>query len=126
MHFQNQSLPLCQKNARDTIAVFGVGAIGNEFVHNAALLGFKNMAFFDLDRIELSNLSRTSLFRKEDEGKKKAEVAAERARELCLVDNPKIDWFCGDVMYELGSGVFRRFDLILGCLDNDATIIEKR
>lgn len=107
------------ENAR--IAVFGVGAIGNEFVHNAALLGFKNMAFFDLDRIELSNLSRTSLFRKEDEGKKKAEVAAERARELCLVDNPKIDWFCGDVMYELGSGVFRRFDLILGCLDNDAT-----
>ena len=104
-----------------TIGVFGVGAIGNEFVHNAALLGFKKMVFFDLDNIELSNLSRTVLFRKEDEGRKKAEVAAERARELCLADDPRIDWFCGDVMYEVGSGVFRRFDIILGCLDNDAT-----
>ncbi len=104
-----------------TIGVFGVGAIGNELVHNAALLGFKKMVLFDLDRIELSNLSRTLLFGKEDEGKKKAEVAAERARKLCLANDPQIDWFCGDVMYEVGSGVFRRFDIILGCLDNDAT-----
>lgn len=103
------------------VAVFGVGAIGNEVLHNLALLGFKNIALFDLDRIELSNLSRTLLFRKEDEGRMKAEVAAERVRELCLAADPNIDWFCGDVMYELGSGVFRRFDIILGCLDNDAT-----
>lgn len=110
-----------EKIGKAKIAVFGVGAIGNELVHNAALLGLKHIALFDLDRIELSNLSRTLLFRREDEGKKKAEVAAERARELCLAEDPKIDWFCGDVMYELGSGIFRRFDIILGCLDNDAT-----
>lgn len=60
-----------EKIENATIGVFGVGAIGNEFVHNAALLGFKKMVLFDLDKIELSNLSRTALFRKEDEGRKK-------------------------------------------------------
>lgn len=110
-----------KKIANAKILVAGAGAIGNEQLHNAALLGFRNIAICDLDRIELSNLSRTLLFRKEDEGKKKAEVAAERTRELCLADDPRIDWFCGDIMYELGSGVFRHFDIILGCLDNDAT-----
>ena len=110
-----------EKIENATIGVFGVGAIGNEFVHNASLLGFRRMVFFDLDSIELSNLSRTALFRKEDEGRKKAQVAAERARELCLANDPQIDWFCGDIMYEIGSGVFRRFDIIIGCLDNDAT-----
>ena len=37
-----------EKIENATIGVFGVGAIGNEFVHNAALLGFKKMVFFDL------------------------------------------------------------------------------
>lgn len=106
---------------KSKIAVFGVGAIGNELVHNAVLLGFENIVLLDLDRIELSNLSRTVLFRMEDEGRIKAEVAAIRARELSVSDNPKIDWFCGDVMYKMGTGIFRHFDIILGCLDNDAT-----
>ena len=109
------------KIAKAKILVAGAGAIGNEQLHNDALLGFRNIAICDIDRIELSNLSRTLLFKKADEGKKKAEVAAERTRELCLADDPKIDWFCGDIMYELGNGVFRHFDIILGCLDNDAT-----
>ena len=107
--------------ARARILVIGAGAIGNELLHNVALLGFRNIAICDMDEIESANLSRTTLFKKEDAGKRKAEVAAERTREMCLADDPRVDWFCGDVIYELGSGVFRHFDLILGCLDNDTT-----
>lgn len=103
------------------VLVMGAGAIGNETLHNLALLGFKHIFICDMDIIELSNLSRTLLYRMQDEGRKKAEVAAERTREMCLADDPQVDFFCGDIMYELGIGIFRHFDIVLGCLDNDAT-----
>ena len=103
------------------VLVMGAGAIGNETLHNLALLGFRQIFICDMDTIEMSNLSRTLLFRKTDEGKKKAEVAAERVRDMCLADDCCVDSFCGDIMYELGVGIFRHFDIVLGCLDNDAT-----
>ena len=103
------------------VLVVGAGAIGNEVLHNLALLGVGQIFICDMDRIERSNLSRTLLFGIEDDGELKAEVAAKRTREICLAKDPRVDFFCGDVMYGLGSGIFRRFDLVLGCLDNDAT-----
>ncbi len=103
------------------VLVMGAGAIGNETLHNLALLGFRHIFLCDMDTIELSNLSRTLLFRREDEGRLKAEVAAERTREMCLAEDPRVDYFSGDIMYELGTGIYRHFDIILGCLDNDAT-----
>ncbi|OLE52066.1 MAG: hypothetical protein AUG51_19935 [Acidobacteria bacterium 13_1_20CM_3_53_8] len=101
--------------------VAGAGAIGNETLKNLALLGFRNFFILDFDTISTSNLSRTLLFRPEDKGRKKAEVAAERTRELCLADNPRIDWFHGDVVWDLGTGAFRAMDVVLGCLDNAET-----
>ena len=103
------------------VLVMGAGAIGNETLHDLALLGFRHIYICDMDTIELSNLSRTVLFRRSDEGRFKAEVAAERTREMCLCRDPQVDHFCGDIMYGLGSGIFRHFDIVLGCLDNDAT-----
>ena len=103
------------------IMVVGAGATGNESLKNLALMGFSNILIADFDTIEASNLSRTILFRKSDKGKLKAEIAAERMSELCLATNPKIDFFHGDVVWELGTGVFRNIDLVLGCLDNVET-----
>jgi adenylyltransferase/sulfurtransferase len=51
-------------------------------IKNLALLGIGNLASADMDRIEESNLSRSVLFRKSDEGKSKADVAAGVAREI--------------------------------------------
>jgi len=103
------------------IMVVGAGATGNESLKNLALMGFSNILILDFDIIEVSNLSRTILFRKGDKGKLKAEVAAERLRDICLSPEPKIDFFHGDVVWELGTGVFRDVDLVLGCLDNVET-----
>lgn len=100
------------------ILVVGAGALGNEVVKNLALLGVGNILIVDFDIIELSNLSRTTLFRTADLGKRKSPVAAERARELCVEPNAKIEAFDGDVVWELGLGVYRSMDLVLGCLDN--------
>lgn len=64
------------------ILVVGVGAIGNEVLKNLVLLGIGNITIIDYDRIEVHNLSRSVLFRENDIGKYKVEVAKERAKEL--------------------------------------------
>lgn len=100
------------------ILVVGAGALGNEVVKNLALLGVGHILIADFDAIELSNLSRTALFRSSDLGKRKSPVAAARARELCVEPGAKIASFDGDVVWELGLGIYRSMDIVLGCLDN--------
>lgn len=108
-----------QRRLREArIMVVGAGAIGNEVLKNLALLGVGYLFLVDFDTISPSNLSRTVLFRPQDVGKKKAEVAAERIRDLCLEPSARIDWFHGDLVWELGTRVFGSMDVILGCVDN--------
>jgi adenylyltransferase/sulfurtransferase len=107
------------KNAK--VMVVGAGAIGNETLKNLALLGIGNIFIVDFDTVSTSNLSRTVLFRQADKGKKKAEIAASRTKELSLLEEIKIGWFHGDAVWELGTGVFRSMDIVLGCLDNVET-----
>ena len=103
-----------------TVLVVGAGAIGNEVIKNLALLGFSRVFIVDMDTISTTNLSRTVLFTPDDLGKYKAEVAADRFREMSVAPKDKIavDYFVGDLINGLGQGVFRRCDIILGCLDN--------
>lgn len=100
------------------VMVVGAGAIGNEVLKNLALLGFGYLFVVDSDTVARSNLSRTVLFRPEDLGRPKAEVAAERTRELCLEPTARVDAYHGDLVWELGTGVFRAMNLVLGCVDN--------
>ena len=102
------------KNA--TIMVVGAGAIGNELVKNLTLLGIGKILIFDMDSIESTNLTRSILFRAKDVGRYKAEVAAERAHEI----NPdvKTKAFVSNIIDDVGLGVFRRMDVVLGGLDN--------
>ncbi len=98
------------------VMIVGAGALGNEVLKNLALMGLGNLFVVDFDSIEAANLSRSVLFRTLDSGAKKAEVAARRVKEL----NPDVhvQFFHGDVNTQLGLGVFRRMDVIVGCLDN--------
>jgi molybdopterin-synthase adenylyltransferase len=98
------------------ILVVGAGALGNEVVKNLALLGIGTTYLIDLDVVEPSNLSRSVLFREEDGGQSKAEAAARRASEL----NPEITIIPlhGNVITDLGLGLFADVDLVIGCLDN--------
>lgn len=101
-------------NAR--VLVVGAGALGNEIVKNLALLGVGNILIADMDRIENSNLSRSILYRASDNGSFKAEVAARAAREV--YPGIKAEAFVGNVVYDLGMGVFHWADVVIGGLDN--------
>ena len=99
-----------------SILVAGAGALGNETLKLMALLGAGHLQVIDYDLVSTSNLSRMVLFRQADIGRPKAEVAAERLREI----NPEIEvqTIQGDLRYDIGLGAFRKADIVLGCLDS--------
>ena len=105
-----------QRLAQARVLVIGAGALGNELLKNLALLGIGHVFVADLDLIENSNLSRSVLFRKADCGRGKAEVATERARDI--YPDMRLQPFHGNIVYDLGLGVYRWADVILGGLDN--------
>ena len=104
------------KNTR--ILIIGTGAAGNAVASNLILMGFQNLTVCDFDHVEDSNLSRTILFRKEDIGKSKAVVAAERLNEMVLGDNPHIVGLHGNIMTDFGKGtLFMDHDIVISCVD---------
>lgn len=106
-----------QEKIRATnILVVGAGALGNEILKNLALLGFLRVVVIDLDHIELSNLSRSILFRASDVGKSKA--AAVATAYCDVLPEATVVPMCANVMRDVGLGLFSWADIILGGLDN--------
>jgi molybdopterin/thiamine biosynthesis adenylyltransferase len=101
---------------RARILVVGAGAIGNEVIKNLALLGVGHLLIVDSDTVEISNLTRSVLFRAGDKGRPKAEVAAECAAEI----DPEIEVrsLVGDLEFDVGLGLYREMDIVIGCLDS--------
>jgi len=101
---------------RAKVLVVGAGALGNEIIKNCALAGIGNILVADMDRVENSNLSRSVLFRGEDSGRFKADVACESARDI----HPglRINAWNGNVVYDLGWGAYFWADVVIAGLDN--------
>jgi molybdopterin/thiamine biosynthesis adenylyltransferase len=98
------------------VLVVGAGALGNEILKNLALMGFLHIVVVDLDRIELSNLSRAILFRASDVGSYKAEAVA--AAYTDLLPEATVQPLVANIMQDCGLGLFAWADLILAGLDN--------
>jgi molybdopterin/thiamine biosynthesis adenylyltransferase len=100
------------------ILVVGAGALGNEVLKNLALLGIGRISILDFDQVEPHNLSRSVLYRAEDArlGRAKAQAAAQAI--LALHPEVQVQIFCGDVGSDLGLGLLRQVDVVIGCVDN--------
>jgi molybdopterin/thiamine biosynthesis adenylyltransferase len=105
-----------EKIAGCRLLVVGAGALGNEILKNAALLGFTQVVVVDLDRIEESNLSRAVLFRSEDVGRFKAEAAVSAYQSMA--PDALVHPIVANVLYGCGQGLFEWSDVILAGLDN--------
>lgn len=100
------------------IMVVGCGALGNEVLKNLALMGAGHLTVVDFDIVEIGNLSRSILFTKADaDGHRfKVDVVAERLHSM----NPamEIRSVRGDIAYDVGLGLIREMDVVIGCVDS--------
>jgi len=104
------------KVANAKVMVVGAGALGNEVLKNLALMGVGHIIVVDMDIIEMANLSRSILYREHDEGRLKAEVAAERVREIS--PSASVHAIPASIITGVGLGLIRQMDVVIGCLDN--------
>lgn len=105
-----------ERLATAKVLLIGVGALGNEVLKNLALLGVGQVFAADRDAVENSNLSRSVLFRESDRGRSKVDAAAAGA--AAIYPGIRVQPFHGNIVYDLGLGVYRWADVVLGGLDN--------
>ena len=100
------------------VMVVGCGALGNEVLKHLVLFGVGHLVIVDFDVVESTNLTRSVLFRREDAetGRPKVLVAADRLREI----NPSVHILPlqGDICHDIGLGLLRQMDVVVGCVDN--------
>lgn len=96
--------------------VVGCGALGNEVLKNLALTGVGRLIIVDFDNVEEVNLDRSVLFRREDIGRPKVEAA----RDGILRLNPgmQVTAINGDISHDVGIGLLREADVLIGCVDS--------
>ncbi|XP_030632381.1 ubiquitin-like modifier-activating enzyme 1 [Chanos chanos] len=114
-----------EKLKKQKYFLVGAGAIGCELLKNFALIGLGageggHITVTDMDSIERSNLNRQFLFRPQDIGRQKSEVAAEAVREM----NPQVNIsahqnrVCPESEEVYGYRFFTGLDGVAAALDN--------
>jgi ubiquitin-like 1-activating enzyme E1 B len=101
-----------------SILVVGAGGIGCELLKNLALLEphlIKYIYILDLDTIDISNLNRQFLFRKEHVNEGKAVIAGAAVNKI----NPliKVETEIGNIKSQ-SAEFLKKFDAVLSALDN--------
>ena len=110
-----------------TAIVIGAGALGNEVIKNLTLLGIGRLIIVDRDHIEPSNLTRSVLYCTPEIDRHlvartpKAVLAAERVSQMN--SDVQVEALVSEVA-DVGLGVLRRADVVLGCLDSEPARFE--
>jgi sulfur-carrier protein adenylyltransferase/sulfurtransferase len=101
------------------VLVVGCGGLGVPVISYLAGAGIGRLGLVDSDRLEASNLHRQTMFALADVGKLKAELSAERVREL----NPDVDTRIHAVRLDVtnAADIVGQYDLVIDCTDNFST-----
>ena len=101
------------------VLVLGVGGLGSPVAMYLAAAGVGRLGLIDSDRVDLSNLQRQVIHPDGARGRSKAQVGAERAREL----NPHVEVVAHDVAMTRDNAmeVMGCYDLIVDGTDNFQT-----
>lgn len=98
--------------------VVGCGALGNEVLKNLVLFGVEHIVAVDFDTVEVSNLTRSIFFSREDalSHRYKVDVIAERLRQI----NPQVSVLTvkGDIAHQVGLALIKKMDVVICCVDN--------
>lgn len=99
------------------VLIIGAGGLGCEILKNLSLTGFKDIHIIDMDTIDISNLNRQFLFRYEDVGKSKAEVAARFIKNRIKHEDLVITPYFGKIQ-DKTLDYYRQFSCIICGLDS--------
>ena len=97
------------------VLVVGAGGIGCELLKTLVLNNYTKITVVDLDTIDKTNLNRQFLFKRNDIGKSKAEVAAKVIKELR--PNVQINGINGNIT-SFDDSFFQQFSIVFNALDN--------
>ena len=105
--------------AEASVLVLGVGGLGSPVTMYLAGAGVGRLGLVDCDRVDLSNLQRQIIHPDAARGRGKAEVGAERAREL----NPNVDVVAHDVELSRDNAmeILAGYDVVIDGTDNFQT-----
>ena len=105
-----------QKKLHDScVLIAGIGALGSVVALNLAMMGVGELIIVDFDTVELSNLSKQLLYREEDLGKPKVEVARKKLQEVN--SEIKIVALNKDIR-KVDRSYFERCNVVVDGLDN--------
>ncbi|MFZ8857685.1 MAG: HesA/MoeB/ThiF family protein, partial [Candidatus Caldarchaeales archaeon] len=101
------------------VLVVGAGGLGSPISLYLAAAGVGKIGIVDFDEVEETNLQRQVLFTTADVGKKKAEVAAKRLKEL----NPMIEVKSYDAVINSSNAleIIKEYDVVIDATDNFPT-----
>jgi tRNA A37 threonylcarbamoyladenosine dehydratase len=102
--------------ASTSIAIFGIGGVGSYAVEALARAGVGHLTLIDFDVVAISNLNRQVHALTSTVGRPKAEVMAERCRQI----NPALQVTVLTQAYDADSAerlLAPRFDYVLDCID---------
>jgi adenylyltransferase/sulfurtransferase len=104
---------------RASVAVVGAGGLGCPAVLYLAAAGVGRIGLIDDDLVELTNLQRQVLYRTDEVGRSKVEMARHRAHEL----NPHVEVVRHEtrLVAENAMELLRAYDIVLDCSDNFST-----
>lgn len=102
-----------------SVLVVGAGGLGCPVLLYLAAAGVGRLGIIDADKVDITNLQRQVLYVTEDEGKSKAETAAQRLSAL----NPEIniDVYPVWLSKENALDIFSSYDIVVDGSDNFAT-----